>query len=214
MARMTTGAQARQAPVPSGQRRPVGSCRSVLRLRQPQSVTGWRHPCASVSAPIEPLAHILSAGGLAGGSCGDEQVKSLLAHVLVLRLREHSQHSCRSDRGARVRALPLVPLEGGGNGPAWMNDNDSRMTAAEQHDAEGVVSFGAGNPEAIRAPCSSWDAHDSLAAATAGARACGGLEAVTAAWTSNRRHVSSMELVGASKRAICSAPPKLSDLKV
>jgi hypothetical protein len=83
-----------------------------------------------------------------------------------------------------------------------MNHYDSRMAAAEQHDAEGVLSLGACNPRAIRAPYSSWDAHDSLAAATAGTRACGRLEAVAAAWTGDRGHGSIMELVGASKRAI------------
>ena len=92
-----------------------------------------------VSAPIQRLL-IADKLRLARGSGGDEQVKSLLTQVLVLRLREHCQHSCRSDGGARVRALPLVPLESGGNRLAWMNDHDGGMAAAEQDDADGVLS--------------------------------------------------------------------------
>jgi hypothetical protein len=86
-----------------------------------------------------------------------------------------------------------------------VNHYDSGMAAAEQDDAEGVLSLGAGNPKAIRAPCSSWHAHDSLAAATARTRACGVLEAVAAAWTGDRGHDSSMELIGAPKRAVRSS---------
>jgi hypothetical protein len=44
-----------------------------------------------------------------------------------------------------------------------------------------VLSLGAGTPRVIRAPRSSWHAHDGPAAATAGIRARGRLEAVAAA---------------------------------
>src|ERR1039458_1202751 len=81
----------------------------------------------------------LSTSGLARGSRGDEQVKGLLTHVLERCLREHCQHPRRGDSGSGVRALPVVPLEGGANRLTWMNDHDGQMTAAEQDDAEGCA---------------------------------------------------------------------------
>ena len=81
-------------------------------------------------APIE-RSGLLTRLRLACGSGCDEQVKGLLTQVLVLGLREHSQHPRRSDSGAGVRALPLVQLESGGYRPTWMNDHDGGMAAAE-----------------------------------------------------------------------------------
>jgi L-asparaginase II len=71
-----------------------------------------------------------------------------------------------------------------------MNDHDGGMAAAEQDDADGVLSFGAGTPRAIRAPRSSWHAHDGLAAATAGIRRRFGLEGESAALAGNGGHSS------------------------
>jgi len=88
-----------------------------------------------------------------------------------------------------VRALPVVPLESGGNGPARMNDHDGGMAAAEQDDAEGVLSHGAGaGPTRIAGR--SWDAHDGSAAAATSVRRRFGLEAASAALAGNRGHSS------------------------
>jgi hypothetical protein len=73
---------------------------------------------------------------------GSEHVKVLVGHAFVLRLREHSQHACDGGSRARVGTLPLVPLEGGRDRPAWMYDHDVGMAAAEQDDGDGVLSCG------------------------------------------------------------------------
>jgi len=127
-------------------------------------------------------------GPLAHGCRRDEQVNILVGHVLVLRLREHCQHPCQGDGGSSVRALPLVPLEGGGNRLARMNDHDGRMATAQQDDAEGVLSRRAGTSGAI--PRSSWHTHDGSTAATASIRGRFGLEAASAALAGNSGHSS------------------------
>ena len=104
------------------------------------------------SSSIERSAALLTRLRLARGSGGDEQVESVLAKVLVFRLRENCQRPRRIDRGAHVRAFPLVQLEGCGNRLAGMNDHDGGMAAAEQDDSDGVFSLGTGAANSIGIP--------------------------------------------------------------
>ena len=102
---------------------------------------------ASIERPV-----LMTRLRLARGSGCDEQVKLLLTQVLVLLLREHPQHPRRSDSDAGVRALPVVPLDGGSNRPTRMNDHDGGMAAAEQDNADGVLSRGTGAASSIGIP--------------------------------------------------------------
>jgi len=142
----------------------------------------------SFSVPIHCLL-LLKGLHLARGSGRDEQVKSLLTQVLVLRLREHCQHPYRCDGGAGVRAFPLVPLERGGNRLTGMNDHDGGMAAAEQEDSDGVLSRGAdAGPIRIAGP--SWYSYDGSAPATASVRRRFCLEGASAALAGNGGHSS------------------------
>ena len=140
----------------------------------------------SISVPIE-RSSTLTELRLTRGSGRDEQVKSLLAQVLVFRLREHCQHPRRSDGGGRIRALPVVPLEGGVNRPPRMNDYDGGMAAGKQDDAEGVCLPKAGP---IRIPSRSRYSYDGPTAAAASVRRGFGLEPEPAALAGNSGHSS------------------------
>jgi hypothetical protein len=72
------------------------------------------------------------------------------------------------------------------------------MAAAEQDDAKGVLSRGAG--AAVRISSLSWHANDALAAATSGVRNRSGLEAASAALAGNGDHSSIIAPGCASER--------------
>jgi hypothetical protein len=89
-----------------------------------------------------------------------------------------------------------------------MNDHDGGMAAAEQDDAEGVLSLEAGAPRAT--PRSNWHAHDGPAAATAGVRRRFGLEAASAALAGNGGHSSDHRSILRGRAAFFGEIPQVS----